>query len=119
MFFLYICAILNNIFVVFCFIDLILVWICLIDEDDDERDEKPVPELRFVPENLANLDQMFKALSECQLLNPDPEDLSPDDDEEDLDDQEDGQDEEDDDDHHNGQMDVDVDGQFDDAPEDH
>lgn len=37
-------------------------------------------ELRFVPDAKTSLDAMFKALSDCQLLHPDPIDAQSDDD---------------------------------------
>lgn len=48
-------------------------------------------EIRFVPQDKQVLDTMFKAMSECQLLHPDPVDqCSPDeDDDEDEDEDED------------------------------
>lgn len=42
------------------------------DSDSDDSDGK-VGEVRFVPEDKSALDVMFKALSECQVLHPDPE----------------------------------------------
>ncbi|KAJ2547024.1 hypothetical protein EV175_005381, partial [Coemansia sp. RSA 1933] len=45
------------------------------DEDEDEdEDEERFAELRFYPKNEQNLDDMFKAMSECAALNPDPND---------------------------------------------
>lgn len=45
-------------------------------------------ELRFVPDVTQNLDSMFKAMNECQLLHPDPDDSPLSDDEEEDDDEE-------------------------------
>lgn len=30
--------------------------------------------MRFVPDNTSSLEAMFKAMNECQLLHPDPDD---------------------------------------------
>ena len=40
----------------------------------DEDDEDKVLEVRFVPDAAEHLDSMFKAMNECQLLHPDPDD---------------------------------------------
>ena len=37
----------------------------------DEGDEEMV-EIRFVPDDAAALDEMYKAVQECSLLHPDP-----------------------------------------------
>lgn len=47
--------------------------------------------MRFVPENKEALDQMFKAMNECQLLHPDPVDAVSEEDE--IDEEEDEEDE--------------------------
>jgi len=84
----------------------------------DESSE--LNELRFVPRDLSKLDAMYRALCECQLLHPDPQDSLSEEEEE----EEDLEGEEDDD-HpplHEGEnggdaaedMEV-ADGQFDDA----
>ncbi|KAG8199803.1 hypothetical protein JTE90_000895 [Oedothorax gibbosus] len=43
----------------------------LEEEDEVEGEERP-NELRFVPDNRNMLDVMFKAMLDCQALNPDP-----------------------------------------------
>lgn len=44
-----------------------------VDEDSDSDEEGgPTAEMRFVPDNSNMLDVMFRALSDCQALNPDP-----------------------------------------------
>jgi len=53
-------------------------------EQDEEEDD--LNELRFVPDAKNSLDTMFKALSDCQLLHPDPTDDLSEEDEEGLDD---------------------------------
>ncbi|XP_027200246.2 chloride nucleotide-sensitive channel icln [Dermatophagoides pteronyssinus] len=58
------------------------------DEDEDDDDEgnnnKNIIELRLVPKDLSKLDLMYQALSECQLMHPDPDDdLNPFDDNDD------------------------------------
>ncbi|CAN7996520.1 unnamed protein product [Ixodes hexagonus] len=42
--------------------------------DTNEDDEPAASEIRFVPENKSSLDAMYKAMSECQALHPDPTD---------------------------------------------
>lgn len=44
--------------------------VLIADEDDEEK----VVEVRFVPDVADHLDAMFKAMNECQLLHPDPDD---------------------------------------------
>lgn len=44
------------------------------DADDDDEEGDKVTEVRFVPDAVVNLDSMFKAMNECQLLHPDPAD---------------------------------------------
>ncbi|KAH9422322.1 Nuclear receptor sub 2 group C member 2 [Dermatophagoides pteronyssinus] len=66
------------------------------DEDEDDDDEgnnnKNIIELRLVPKDLSKLDLMYQALSECQLMHPDPDDdLNPFDDNDDDDDDENGE----------------------------
>lgn len=39
--------------------------------DEDEEDCDVVSEIRFIPDNSAILDVMFKAMSDCQALHPD------------------------------------------------
>lgn len=45
----------------------------------DDSDDK-VGEVRFVPDDKSALDVMFKALSECQVLHPDPQEQEEDED---------------------------------------
>nr|XP_046918682.1 methylosome subunit pICln-like isoform X2 [Dermatophagoides farinae] len=47
------------------------------EDDDDDEGNNHVSELRFVPGDPSKLDLMYQALSECQLLHPDPDDVSP------------------------------------------
>ncbi|XP_071839109.1 methylosome subunit pICln-like [Apostichopus japonicus] len=51
-----------------------------INHEEMEGDEEEIVEIRFVPQNGSTLGRLFDALSECQLLHPDPadEDLSDD-----------------------------------------
>lgn len=54
------------------------------DEDDDDDgpglddDDRGMTEIRFVPEDAGRLQDMFKAMSDCQALHPDPADISDD-----------------------------------------
>ncbi|KAL4219949.1 Methylosome subunit pICln [Mactra antiquata] len=41
---------------------------------DDGQDDMPTTEVRFVPADKGTLEAMFSALSDCQVLHPDPED---------------------------------------------
>src|ERR1700712_2524636 len=66
------------------------------EEEDDEEGERVV-EVRFAPDDTASLESMFKAMNECQLLHPDPEDVDSPDDEEEDDEEEQDEDEEGDD----------------------
>ncbi|XP_068122584.1 methylosome subunit pICln [Hyperolius riggenbachi] len=50
-------------------------------EEEDDDDEQPITEIRFVPENKADLGEMFTAMCDCQALHPDPEDQDSEDDE--------------------------------------
>ena len=79
--------------------------------------------MRFVPRDLSNLEVMYRALCECQLLHPDPQDsLSEEEEEQNGDDEDgyrgDGEGDHDQPNDQNGaneeQMEV-ADGQFDDA----
>ena len=80
------------------------------DEDDGIPDDDPgITEVRFAPEAVAHLDAMFKAMSECQTLHPDP-DAGQGDEAEDEEEEEDGDQE--DQEEGNGQE-----GMFDDAEE--
>lgn len=50
-------------------------------EESEEEDETADPEdkctsVRFVPANLDSLSVIYKAISDCQLLHPDPQDES-------------------------------------------
>jgi len=49
------------------------------DDDEHDPDYQPSTEMRFVPDNSAMLDVMFRALTDCQALNPDPKEGSDDD----------------------------------------
>ena len=42
------------------------------DEDENEDDENTV--MKFLPDDTASLDAMYQAMSQCQALNPDPQD---------------------------------------------
>ncbi|XP_052784992.1 methylosome subunit pICln-like [Mya arenaria] len=44
-------------------------------EGEGEPDEEPMSEVRFVPADNIALDGMFTALSNCQILHPDPEEV--------------------------------------------
>ncbi|XP_046428833.1 methylosome subunit pICln isoform X1 [Neodiprion pinetum] len=46
------------------------------EEDDDDESETPMTEMRFVPENSNSLDAMFQAMSQCQALHPDPQEMN-------------------------------------------
>lgn len=58
----------------------------LIDDDqgsnssseNDDVDDMPVTEVRFVPDDKGALEAMYTALSHCQTLHPDPEDIDSD-----------------------------------------
>jgi len=59
---------------------------CSDTESADESDSRH-NEIRFVPEDKSHLELMFKAMSECQALHPDPNDsISEEDDEDEEDD---------------------------------
>merc|ERR1719187_3018972 len=61
------------------------------DEDDEgDDDDDPVTEIRFVPSDMNQLDQMFAVMSDCQALHPDS-------DEDNLSDDFEGEDEEEED----------------------
>ncbi|XP_029458044.1 methylosome subunit pICln [Rhinatrema bivittatum] len=49
-------------------------------EDEDDEDEEPITEIRFVPSDKSALEAMFSAMCECQALHPDPDDDDSDDD---------------------------------------
>ncbi|XP_064456185.1 methylosome subunit pICln-like [Ornithodoros turicata] len=45
------------------------------NSDNENNTDDPISsEIRFVPENKSSLDAMYKAMSECQALHPDPTD---------------------------------------------
>ncbi|XP_018430464.1 PREDICTED: methylosome subunit pICln [Nanorana parkeri] len=50
------------------------------ESDEDDDDEGPITEIRFIPEDKADLGEMFSAMCDCQALHPDPEDNDSDDD---------------------------------------
>ncbi|KAM5179930.1 methylosome subunit pICln [Mantella aurantiaca] len=50
------------------------------ESDEDDDDEEPITEIRFIPEDKADLGEMFSAMCDCQALHPDPEDDDSDDD---------------------------------------
>jgi len=85
-----------------------------LDDDSESDDEaSDMTEIRFVPENKACLQDLFRHMSDCQALHPDPE--NEEEEEEDIgEEEEDGGEEEEengaDADENNG-------GQFDDADE--
>nr|ACO12648.1 Methylosome subunit pICln [Lepeophtheirus salmonis] len=48
-------------------------------DDNDENDDQSssgMTEVRFVPQDKSKLDTIFRVLSQCQSLHPDPEDVS-------------------------------------------
>ena len=47
-------------------------------DESSEDDEEGMTEIRFVPENKGCLQDLFKAMSDCQALHPDPEDAQED-----------------------------------------
>lgn len=40
--------------------------------ENGEDEERPASEIRFVPEDKSHLEAMYRAMSECQALHPDP-----------------------------------------------
>jgi len=44
------------------------------ESDDDDNGSSKLNEIRFVPDDKNSLEMLFKAMSECQLLHPDPND---------------------------------------------
>lgn len=44
------------------------------DEDDDNEDEQGSTVMKFLPDDTASLEAMYQAMSQCQALNPDPQD---------------------------------------------
>ncbi|XP_042241631.1 methylosome subunit pICln-like isoform X2 [Homarus americanus] len=47
-------------------------------DSEEEDDETAMTEVRFVPTDQFSLEPMYKALNDCQLLHPDPEDVQSD-----------------------------------------
>ncbi|XP_071549458.1 methylosome subunit pICln isoform X2 [Panulirus ornatus] len=43
-------------------------------DSEDEDDDMAMTEVRFVPTDQFSLEPMYKALNDCQVLHPDPED---------------------------------------------
>ncbi|XP_044754500.1 methylosome subunit pICln [Coccinella septempunctata] len=48
--------------------------------DDEEKSESNVSELLFIPETSASIMAIYEAISVCQALNPDPQDIDDDED---------------------------------------
>jgi len=44
------------------------------DEDDENEDEQGSTVMKFLPDDTASLEAMYAAMSQCQALNPDPQD---------------------------------------------
>ncbi|XP_063430762.1 methylosome subunit pICln-like isoform X2 [Mytilus trossulus] len=44
------------------------------EEESDDEDLDPSTEMRFVPDDKTVLDQLYKAMSDCQILHPDEND---------------------------------------------
>ncbi|CAH2217090.1 methylosome subunit pICln [Pararge aegeria] len=42
------------------------------DDDDFDADHQPITQLRFIPQNEADLNPMYSAMSQGQALHPDP-----------------------------------------------
>jgi len=80
-------------------------------DDDDSDDGSDMTEIRFVPENKGSLQDLFKHMSDCQALHPDPEGS-----EDDMEGNEDDEEEDEEGDEHTGNGNGDS-GQFDDAEE--
>ncbi len=57
-------------------------YFLFLGEDNDSRNN----EIRFVPDEKNNLEIIFKAMSECQVLHPDPNDSVSDEEDDDLED---------------------------------
>jgi len=45
------------------------------NEDDDSSSESDTTELVLVPTDTTSIDTIYNALNQCQLLNPDPDDM--------------------------------------------
>lgn len=61
--------------------------------ENGQDDEQPASEIRFVPDDKSHLEAMYKAMSECQALHPDPADVGDSDDDgvyEDADEEDEG-----------------------------
>lgn len=61
--------------------------------ENGEDDEQPASEIRFVPEDKSHLEAMYRAMTECQALHPDPAQAGDSDDDgcyEDADDEDEG-----------------------------
>lgn len=58
-------------------------------EEESEDEEEKMSEICFVPDNRGELNAMFKAMTECQALHPDPDDSVSEDEEGCFDDAED------------------------------
>lgn len=54
------------------------------DDDVDEESEPGTSELILVPSDLNSIHTIYNALNQCQLLNPDPEDVMDDEEEENV-----------------------------------
>ncbi|XP_013178426.1 PREDICTED: methylosome subunit pICln isoform X2 [Papilio xuthus] len=50
------------------------------DDDDFDVDDQPITQLRFIPQDEGDLQQMYSAMSQGQSLHPDPTDEVDDDD---------------------------------------
>ena len=74
--------------------------------DDEEADDgEGMTEIRFSPDDKANLQIMFSSMTHCQTLHPDPEGA------------ENAEDEEDEEEEEYGEEDADDNGMYDDADE--
>lgn len=49
------------------------------DESDDDDSDTAVSELVLVPAENAGINLIYEAIKQCQLLNPDPDDMDEDD----------------------------------------
>jgi len=83
------------------------------DDDDGDSTSGDMTEIRFVPENKACLQDLFKHMSDCQALHPDPENEDEDQMGEEEEDDDDGVEDDEGIDGENGDG-----GQFDDADDD-
>ncbi|KAI4490229.1 hypothetical protein M0802_010807 [Mischocyttarus mexicanus] len=50
-------------------------------ENEDDEGDTPTTEMSFVPDDSTNLEAMFEAMNQCQVLHPDPQDSFSDDEE--------------------------------------